>query len=83
MPHIPPIPFHNKESKKNFDFAENIYLAMFHFMPTDTVAALEKHYLVNKKAVETMQRMSPKHYDKLIDDFKTRKKKILEKDTKD
>ena len=30
-----------------------------------------------------MQRMSPKHYDKLIADFKARKKEILDKDTKD
>ena len=83
MPQIPPVPFWDQESKKKFDFAESIYLAMFHFMPTDTVESLEKHYLVNKKAVETMRRMSPKHYDKLIADFKTRKKEILEKDTKD
>ena len=85
MPQIPPIPIWDPDSKKKFDFAESIYLAMTLFMPEDTVEALEKHYLVNKKAVETMQRMSPKHYDKLIAYFKARKKEILEKsqDNKD
>jgi hypothetical protein len=36
-----------------------------------------------KELKATMQRMNPKHYDKLIEDFKARKKEILEKDTKD
>ena len=58
MPQIPPVPFWDPESKKKFDFAESIYLAMFHFMPTDTVESLENHYRDNKKAVATMQRMS-------------------------
>jgi len=79
MPQIPPVPFWDSESKKKFDFAESIYLAMFHFMPTNTVESLENHYRDNKKAVATMRRMSPKHYDKLIADFKARKKEILEK----
>ena len=51
MPQIPPIPIWDPDSKKKFDFAESIYLAMTLFMPEDTVEALEKHYLVNKKAL--------------------------------
>lgn len=78
MPKIPPVPVWDPRRKKSeFDFCESIYLAMTLFMPKDTVEALEKHYLDNIKPVETLQRMSPDHYDKLIRAFKKKKQEIL------
>mgnify|MGYP005828055387 FL=1 len=77
MPKIPPIGFRDPKQKGSYDFCEGVYLAMSHFMPSESVKALEDHYKVNIKAVESLKRMSPKHYDKLIADFKQRKAEIL------
>jgi hypothetical protein len=52
-------------------------------MPEQSIESLESHYLDNKKAVETMRRMNPGLYDKLILAFKAKKKEILEKNQND
>ena len=78
MASIPIMDFTDKKSKR-FDIADNIYQTMLVFMPEQSIESLESHYLDNKKAVETMRRMNPGLYDKLILAFKARKKKILEK----
>jgi len=84
MGSIPIMDFADKKSKR-FDIADNIYQTMLVFMPEQSIESLESHYLDNKKAVETMRRMNPGLYDKLILAFKARKKEILEKnqDNKD
>ena len=84
MGSIPIMDFADKKSKR-FDIADNIYQTMLVFMPEQSIESLESHYLDNKKAVETMKRMNPSLYEKLILAFKARKKEILEKnqDNKD
>jgi len=84
MGSIPIMDFADKKSKR-FDIADNIYQTMLVFMPEQSIESLESHYLDNKKAVETMKRMNPGLYEKLILAFKARKKEILEKnqDNKD
>ena len=84
MASIPIMDFTDKKSKR-FDIADNIYQTMLVFMPEQSIENLESHYLDNKKAVETMKRMNPGLYEKLILAFKARKKEILEKnqDNKD
>ena len=77
MPNIPIVDFTDKKSKR-FDIADNIYKTMVLFMPKMSVKSLESHYLDNKKAVETMRRMNPGLYEQLIEEFKARKKEILE-----
>jgi hypothetical protein len=77
MPNIPIVDFTDKKSKR-FDIADNIYKTMVLFMPKMSVESLESHYLDNKKAVETMRRMNPGLYEQLIEEFKARKKEILE-----
>ena len=78
MASIPIMEFTDKKSKR-FDIADNIYQTMLVFMPEESIENLESHYLDNKKAVETMRRMNPSLYEKLILAFKARKKEILEK----
>ena len=82
MGSIPIMDFADKKSKR-FDIADNIYQTMLVFMPEQSIENLESHYLDNKKAVETMRRMNPSLYDKLILAFKARKKEILEKNQND
>ena len=82
MASIPIMDFTDKKSKR-FDIADNIYKTMVLFMPKMSVESLESHYLDNKKAVETMRRMNPSLYEKLILAFKARKKEILEKNQDD
>ena len=82
MGSIPIMDFADKKSKR-FDIADNIYQTMLVFMPEQSIESLESHYLDNKKAVETMKRMNPGLYDKLILAFKARKKEILEKNQDD
>jgi len=82
MGSIPIMDFADKKSKR-FDIADNIYQTMLVFMPEQSIESLESHYLDNKKAVETMKRMNPSLYDKLILAFKARKKEILEKNQDD
>ena len=82
MASIPIMDFADKKSKR-FDIADNIYQTMLVFMPEQSIENLESHYLDNKKAVETMKRMNPGLYDKLILAFKARKKEILEKNQDD
>ena len=82
MGSIPIMDFADKKSKR-FDIADNIYQTMLVFMPEQSIESLESHYLDNKKAVETMKRMNPSLYDKLILAFKARKKEILEKNQND
>ena len=82
MGSIPIMDFADKKSKR-FDIADNIYQTMLVFMPEQSIESLESHYLDNKKAVETMKRMNPSLYDKLILAFKARKKEILEKNQGD
>ena len=82
MGSIPIMDFADKKSKR-FDIADNIYQTMLVFMPEQSIESLESHYLDNKKAVETMRRMNPGLYDKLILAFKARKKEILEKNQDD
>jgi len=78
MASIPIMDFTDKKSKR-FDIADNIYQTMLVFMPEQSIESLESHSLDNKKAVETMKRMNPSLYEKLILAFKARKKEILEK----
>lgn len=82
MAKIPIMDFTDKKAKR-FDIAVNIYQTMLVFMPEESIENLESHYLDNKKAVETMRRMNPGLYDQLILNFKARKKKILENQSKD
>ena len=82
MDSIPIMDFADKKSKR-FDIADNIYQTMLVFMPEQSIESLESHYLDNKKAVETMKRMNPSLYEKLILAFKARKKEILEKNQDD
>ena len=82
MASIPIMDFADKKSKR-FDIADNIYQTMLVFMPEQSIESLESHYLDNKKAVETMKRMNPSLYEKLILAFKARKKEILEKNQDD
>ena len=82
MGSIPIMDFADKKSKR-FDIADNIYQTMLVFMPEQSIENLESHYLDNKKAVETMKRMNPSLYEKLILAFKARKKEILEKNQDD
>lgn len=82
MGSIPIMDFADKKSKR-FDIADNIYQTMLVFMPEQSIESLESHYLDNKKAVETMKRMNPSLYEKLILAFKARKKEILDNQSKD
>jgi hypothetical protein len=82
MASIPIMDFTDKKSKR-FDIADNIYKTMVVFMPEQSIESLESHYLDNKKAVETMKRMNPGLYEQLIEEFKARKKEILEKNQDD
>ena len=50
-------------------------------MPEDTVAQLEKHWVQNQKPLNMLQDMNPKLYEQLIEDFRSRKKEILEKNS--
>ena len=48
-------------------------------MPDNTIMDLRAHWRDNKRALEIMQRMNPRLYDQLIEDFKVRKAKIAER----
>jgi len=58
--------------------AEDLYFILTTFMDgIDSVNSLNKYYTDNKQAVATLRSLSTRHYDQLKNDFKTRKKEIL------
>jgi len=67
-----------KLNDKDYSFSDGLYTVMKSFMPEDTVAQLEKHWMQNQKPLNMLQDMNPKLYKQLIEDFKSRKKEILE-----
>ena len=79
MPKIPQLDFMGKQ---DYDFIQNIYLTMKAFMPENRIVDLRSHWRDNKRALDLLERMDPKLYAQLIEDFKIRKAEIQEKNIK-